>query len=334
SMVEAAAGAIAKTPISMLSNNYLAVNAAILDVITKFYDTNGRKQIQGQIYVVLAQSPFYMDANNNPLSVQFSFDNYQSRPANAMTSEEKEINPQIGYKGYVIFTAYYKNGDLITDTDVRKKAVLNIKSIFRQKENLCFISCPQNSGLPCGCASQDTPYVSNCLESNNPSKMSSGQRYTYAILYRVNPMFTAIETRNILVNDSNDLTWLQSKVVDIPTVEIPRLRAPYDIDRGELTKGVIFYQHCNYHGWKSQVVPPGKMYKMEELKEEYGVREDMSAYKIYGNVRIQLYVNGKPVDPNKYVDRYLYGDMKCLTKYKNTNDKITSVDIQLQELYP
>lgn len=330
SMVEAAAGSIAKFPVNVLSNNYTVVNANILDIITKFYDTNKRKQIQGQIYVVLAQAPFYMDVNNNPVSLQFSYNNYQNRPVNVMTSAEKETNPQIEYTGYVIFTAYYKNGDLITDVNKRKKVILNIKNIFRQKENLCFISCPQNSGLPCGCASRDAPYISNCLESKNPSKMSSGERYTYAILYRVNPMFTDIETRDILVNDSRDIQWLQSKVANIPTIERPRLLAPYVINNTKIRNGVVFYQHCDYHGWKSDIVPPGKKYTMEELKN-YGVREDMSAYKIYGNVKVQLYIGKLPVDVKKYVDGYLYGDMKCLTKYKDTNDKITSVDIQLQE---
>lgn len=332
-LVNAAARDLMVIPISLLTNNYITLNSAILNVITKAYDSTGRRQLEGQVYVVLAQAPFYMDENNNPISVQFSYDDYLSRAVNSMTKDEKETNPQIQYRGYVIFTAYDRNGTPIVDMKQRKNAILNIKYMFRQKQDLCYITCSQNKGLPCGCASQDAPYRSSCLESKIQTVMSPGQRYTYAILYRINPLVTDIATNGMLANDTRDIEWLQAKVIDIPTVEKPILIPPSTPSGKGFTavKGVVFYQHCKYFGWKSQLVPAGKRYTMEELKK-YGVRADMSAYKTFGNATVKLYVGNRPVDENKYTQGYIRGNLQCLTKFDKTNDtkndKITSVEIR------
>lgn len=208
---------------SVLSNNFNDVNMKVLGLIEDFYSRTNRMPIKGQVYAVISQAPFYRDDANNFLAVQYNADNYLNKPTNVMKSNHTTGYPMIQFNGYLIFTAYTDKLVPIRDVATRKKVVINIKKVFRQKENLCFITCPQHDNLPCGCGTQDKPYLSNCLESGNPSKMSSGQKYTYAVLYRVNPRFADMFARDVLELDYSDLEWIPDAYTPIPTVQRPTI---------------------------------------------------------------------------------------------------------------
>ena len=237
-------------------------------------------------------------------------------------------NIRIQFYGYMIFTAYTDEGKLITDNDIRKIGVMNIKKNFRQKENLCFITCPFHSDLPCGCVSQDTPYQSSCLESDETSNMSAGEKYSYTILYRINPRFTDLMGKGILVTDYNDFDWSPEKINSITTLEEPnvpeseKLEKPYSGD-----PGIVLYQSCGYKGWKSELIPPGK-YTMDQLSY-YGVKEDVSTYKVFGNVKVKLYLKSNFDNPISVdtKDGYITGPIPCFTEYKKLNDNLQAIEI-------
>lgn len=323
-LVEASARGLYVVPFSIYTPNIIDVNNKIYSMIQEFYDKIGRNKIQGQIYVVLSQSPYYRDENNTPISIQFSYTNYLSLPYNAAKNTGIDSNPPIQFYGHLIFTAYNRDANLITDTDVRMTAVLNIKKNFRQKEGICFIQCPHGD-LPCGCASQDAPYLTNCLESTNPSQMSSGERYTYAILYRVNPRFSDFIARNIMETDYSDYEWSPDYINPIPTRQYPTLPDPDPLRRSGV-KGIVMYQNCNYKGWRSQLIPPGR-YNRHHLAN-YGIRGDASSYKTYGNVKVDLY---KSSNYRNGVEMYAdekYNDASCFTKYMGVNDQLMSIVIR------
>ena len=323
-LVEASAKGLYVIPFSVYTPNMIDVNNRIYSMIQEFYDKIGRNKIQGQIYVVISQSPYYRDENNNPLAIQFNHTNYLSLPFNAAMNTGVDTYPPIQFYGHLIFTAYNTRAQLIIDTEVRMTAVLNIKKNFRQKESICFMKCP-HSDRPCGCASQDAPYLTNCLESTNPSQMTSGEFYTYAILYRVNPRFGDFIARNIMDTDYSDYEWSPDYINPIPTRKYSTLADPDPLRRTNV-KGIVMYQSCNYKGWKSQVIPPGS-YNRKHLAN-YGVKGDVSSYKAYGNVKVDLYKSSNYKDEIEVDGDDKYNDAACFTKYMGVNDLLMSIRIR------
>lgn len=335
SLVKNSASELYIVPFNILTNNHQDINIRIYKIIEDFYEKNKRVTINGQIYVVLAQSPFYRDEKNIPIAVQYNIDDYLYQMTNVMKMNTTNIenNPIIQFNGYVIFTSYDDKGNLINDKTKRKTAILNIKKNFRQKQNLCFVSCPNHGNLPCGCASLEKPYISNCLESGRSELMSAGQKYTYAILYRVNPRFGDLMTRNILINDYEDYKWSPLSLNPIPTLDKMNIPPPTPLNIttnkpcpdniSNSGDGITLHQHCPYGGWKSMVVPPGK-YTIDDLKC-FGVDKDASSYQQVGGMKVKMYTDKafkKPVTQD-----YITGNVNCFTKYANLNDNLQAIEI-------
>ena len=327
-LVQSSAKGLFVIPFDINTDNFSDVNARVYNTLQKFYDENGRSTIQGQVYVVISQAPFYRDENDNLIALQYNANSYLNLPVNVMKPGVTTASTRIQFYCYMIFTAYNNKGKPIKDEKIRKIAVLNIKKNFRHNESLCFISCPLHSDLPCGCSSQDVPYQSNCLESERPTKMSAGEKYSYAILYRINSRFSDLTSNGILASDYSDLDWSPDTINPIPTLENPNpkegkiLKKPYSGG-----PGIIMYQHCGFKGWKSQLIPPGK-YTMDQLRY-YDVKQDVSTYQIFKNVKVKLYLapnfdNPIPIDTK---DGYITGTLPCFTKYKNLNDNLQAIEI-------
>lgn len=328
-LVQSSAKGLFVIPFDINTENFSDVNARVYNMIQKFYDENGRSTIQGQIYVVLSQAPFYRDENNSILAIQYNANNYLNLPVNVMKPGVTTTSTRIQFYSYMIFTAYNDKGKLIKNKQIRKIGVLNIKKNFRHKESLCFISCPLHSDLPCGCSSQDSPYQSNCLESERPTKMSAGEKYSYAILYRINPRFSDLMGKGILATDYSDLNWTPDTLNPIPTLENPNpkeaeiLQKPYSG-----TPGIIMYQSCGFKGWKSQLIPPGK-YTMDQLRY-YDVKQDVSTYQVFDDVKVKLYLTPNFVNPISVdtKDGYITGALPCFSKYRKLNDNLQAIEIK------
>lgn len=214
---------IYRTPLmSVSSNDFKEVNSKIHHTILEFHDMTGAP-IKGQIYVVISQAPFYRNDNNELVSIQYNAGEYLNNPTNLMTYKTSISNPIIQYHICLLFTAYNENREYIEDQTIRRKVVENIKKKFRYKESSCFLSCPNNKNLPCGCASQnkqDTNYDSICLETRNDANMSAGEKYTYAVLYKVNSKFADFTGREIIEDDKGeDYDWYPSSYDPIPVVK-------------------------------------------------------------------------------------------------------------------
>lgn len=326
-LVRASAKGLYIEPFDINTTNFNDVTARVYRMLERFYDENGRSTIQGQVYLVVSQAPYYRDENNNPISLQFHADNYLYLPSNVMRQDRSVTNPPIQLYGYMIFTAYDTNRKLIRSIHKRRIAVMNIKQNFRQKENLCFMKCPQQMDMPCGCASQDTPYLSNCLESKMPTVMSPGQKYSYAILYRVNPRFTDLMGRNILAVDYRDYKWSPKTLNPIPTVYNPELPEGTELDSRYSGPGIVMYQNCGYKGWVSSFIPPGR-YNMAQLRR-YRVLGDVSSFKTYGNVKVKLFTSPNFTNPvnSRTADGYMRGNKPCFTDYMKLNDNLQSIII-------
>lgn len=327
-LVRTSAKGLHVVPFDIYTASMSDVYTKLYSMIHEFYDKIGRTTINGQVYVVLSQSPYYRDNNDNPIAVQFSYNNYNNMPLNVMKQGVNELYPPIQFYGYMIFTAYDEDAEIINNMETRKQGVLNIKKNFRQKESICYMACPQQD-LPCGCSSQDAPYLSNCLESENPGKMSSGERYSYAILYRVSPRFSDMMGRDILQADYSDYEWSPETINPIPTKEDPNLPEPVPLaSENILGDGIILFQNCNYKGWRSKLIPYGK-YNLPSLRNRFKVVGDASSYKAYGDVKVKLYKSRdwrKPVASTRE-DGYIVGDVPCLTKYIRLNDALESIEI-------
>lgn len=336
-LVKSSAKDLYTVSFSILTNNYQDINAKIYKILEDFHERIGRLTIEGQVYVVISQAPLYRDEQNNPIAIQYNADNYLYDSTNLMKNTNVDSNPTIQFNGYVIFNAYDNNGMLIGDMETRKTAVINIKKNFRQKEKLCFVSCPNHNKLPCGCASQTEPYASQCLESERSNRMSPGEKYTYAILYRINPRFADLIGRQILAVDYSDYEWSPGTLNKIPTIANPSIPSPMPIDLstcpplGSKKKNITLYQRCGYGGWKSKLIAPGR-YTMDTLKRCFNVKEDASAYKQAGGMKVKMYTDSGFTNPVS--NNYITGNVNCFTKYKNLDDNLKGIEISDQKGSP
>ena len=317
----------------MYANNFRSVEDAVALGIDDFYrNINKNNTIQGQVYAVISQAPYYRDDNNNPISLQYTVDQYGYRPTNAMKETSDIPNQKLKFDGYLIFTAYDMNGLLIDNTSVRRNKVLNIKMNFRQKEKMCFIGCTNTINIPCGCASQDDPYVSKCLDAGAPTNLSEGEIYTYAILYRVNPMFGDLLLSNKMTKDYSDYEWTTDKTNPPPTTDNPFPSSPAPKKPVGKT-GVTIYQHCDYKGFVSEKLPVGT-YTMDHIMRYFGnngtVNTDVSALKVDGRLKVKLYA-GTPENPvpinAKTRDGYITTNIPCFTRYKDLNDNLQVIEV-------
>ncbi len=320
---------------AMYTNHIESVTELIQRKIDIFYQNVTKGTIKGQIYVLLSQAPYYRDADNIPISLQYTATQYGYMPTNVMKDDINVIKPDIKLHGYMIFTAYDKNGTFIVSSEEREKMVRNIKKNCRQKQDLCFMRCPQSLNMPCGCASQDVddvkniPYLSTCLDSGRPTKMSEGHPYTYAILYRVNPKFGNLLISKKMEADYTDLDWSPSQINDVPVVGKP-IPPPEPIT---YKNSITIYQHCNYQGFISEPIPVGK-YTIDHIKKYFGnnatLDTDVSAFKTNGNVKVKMYKgtveNPIPIDVGTK-DGYINKSVPCFTKYLGLNDNLVYFEV-------
>lgn len=324
---------------AMYANNIESVTKLIEQKIDEFYQTIAQgKPIQGQIYVLLSQAPYYRDDDGNPLSLQYTASQYGFQSTNVFRENTSSIHPNIKFHGYMIFTAYNSKGNLIQNKQIRKEKVMNIKRNCRQKQTLCFMKCPQSLNMPCGCASQDIddvnniPYLSTCLDSGKPTPMSEGYPYTYAILYRVNPMFGTFPVNNKIAKDYSDFNWSPSKINPIPTVNNPKPTVSIKTDVPK--NNIVIYQHCNYKGFKTEPIPVGK-YTMEHIQKYFGnddtVNTDVSSLKLNGFIKVKMYKGTAelpiPIDVGTK-DGYITESIRCFATYIGLNDNLVSIEIE------
>jgi hypothetical protein len=154
-------------------------------------------KIQGPVYVMLTQAPYYRNNNNEMMHAQFTMDMFGRLPYNANRTKPDDDAP-IYYYVMILFSRYNRDGRL-SSIDYMRDTYFNIfDSAFFSKEKQCFIMTKNNSKhvfLPGGCGSLNNPYRSSCIgpsDPNNPSRKEKDTESTFAIIFQINTEYPLI----------------------------------------------------------------------------------------------------------------------------------------------
>lgn len=152
-------------------------------------DTNAK--LEGQIYVMIFQAPYYQSQDGSMMSVQFNIAGYGMLPINIAgvgdvdTLRERPLD----FDAFVIYANYRKN------MDVRSTpyALDSLLASYRTKHEQCFLQCQGASSYICGCKTGDAPqqhYKSNCVTSRQNAQTIEEQNeavpHNFPILYILN----------------------------------------------------------------------------------------------------------------------------------------------------
>lgn len=147
--------------------------------------------LEGEIYVIILQAPFYQSQDQSMMSVQFNISSYQFLPiniagvGNIATLRERPVDLDI----FIIYGKYRKN------MDVRNIAYQpdSHLSKYRTTHEQCFIKCQGAPNYVCGCTTGDVPrqnYKSNCVTSRigatTVEEKNQAIPHTFPIMYIVN----------------------------------------------------------------------------------------------------------------------------------------------------
>lgn len=154
-------------------------------------------KIEGPVYALIFQSPYYRNAQNQNMPIQFTIDKYGYLPYNTDKPVPDE-NAPIYYYVNLVFSRYNKNGKLAPVDYMRDRYIPLLDSFAFSKDKACYINAKNNPnpGMPVGCASTDTPYKATCLGPRNPLSPNADERNTessYGILYEINPEYSIIK---------------------------------------------------------------------------------------------------------------------------------------------
>jgi len=180
-------------------DSYSDIEAYILNSLQSF--NKKTEKIHGPIYVLISQAPFIQVINNNcdakSVFIQFNYDNDIFNNKSKLVTFDKNIttecNDVIKEKQsqkmsvivYILLPTYNKNGNFVYRSWENIKCNMKDLLKYRNKDKYCFMECV-NSTIPCGCMSQDEPYLSRCLGDNSTFNNS---HYTYANLFLLNTKY-------------------------------------------------------------------------------------------------------------------------------------------------
>lgn len=152
---------------------------------------NPNAMVEGNIYVIIMQAPYYKAADGSMMSVQFNISDYGMLPVGIATNEpiQNVRNTMLDYEAFVIFSKYKKDLTLRNapyDVDVEFGQ-------YRSKHEQCFIKCMGDGKYVCGCKTGDVPqqhYMSKCVTSKmNATSIEDKNKavpHNFPIIYLVN----------------------------------------------------------------------------------------------------------------------------------------------------
>lgn len=172
------------------------------------------KPIQGPVYVILGQAPYYLDEYGDTIHHQpFQRQAYGMNPTLPQT-----LPPKAGLRIYahLLFPMYKKDKTKINsqtpgfDFNQHYKNKLRRVKGLKVDANMCKIKCLNSSSLLCGCVNQNEPYRSRCMAENTDTGVGSLQNKNvfadHCMLYRINenarrmsPLFSKIYFEDIKI---------------------------------------------------------------------------------------------------------------------------------------
>lgn len=148
------------------------------------------QKLQGPIYVLLFQAPYYRNNEQKPISLHLNTGSYGMLPYNA-TGNVPDDDAPIYYYVQILFSRYNRMGMLSQLDFMRDKFLPQMDKENFSKEMQCFLTTKNNRQrvfLPGGCGSTDgTPYRATCLGPARPGVMDTKETLSsYGILYEIN----------------------------------------------------------------------------------------------------------------------------------------------------
>lgn len=213
------------------TNKFGEVEDKIYQTLLTFADNQPTKLINGDVYVMITQQPYYRNADGTPISLDISIINDRHNYNSPKNLNKGVIDAQpIYYQVYIIFGAYTADGTYDKCSDHFKNTMGVLDTYFYSRENQCFITTVDDISKFGGCAtsavttaskmSKDaattantSPYDSMCLgpqfkDNNIPyyNKDYSKPKIlptTYLILYIINQNYNKVYNISALF-DPND----------------------------------------------------------------------------------------------------------------------------------
>ena len=177
------------------TSDFQVVRARIVDSMQKRVDANAGVQLPGPVYVMLGQAPYYRDAEGRTISVQFNADTYGMDYYNR---EAQGSPPTIVVKVAVIFPMLTHKGAYAPNrkwSDVVCKLGWLLKS--RSKETGCFLTCPGDRTMFCGCLNQSSPYESRCLGPSTRKDKVKGTPMDHVLVYTVSSTHKMLQPNSV-----------------------------------------------------------------------------------------------------------------------------------------
>jgi hypothetical protein len=135
------------------------INSRIIQEIIKFKDKIG-SPIQGQVYVILFQVPYFVNERGNPIEIGYDVKD----TTNFWPSGGSSPRQTVFYRVYVYFANYDPSSHEYSKDSYFECVILSdFDSKYASNDKQCFIRCLQ-SNTACGCTS-----AAAGLYSENPS---------------------------------------------------------------------------------------------------------------------------------------------------------------------
>lgn len=162
------------------------------------YVKNPSASLEGDIYVMIFQAPFYQSQDGSMMSVQFNIEGYGMMPINiAGTGDLSTLREKpLDFDVFIAYSKYRRNMSL-RGTPLQLDTML---ASYRTKHEQCFLKCQGAPGYVCGCKTGNTPqqnYKSNCVTSrlgaSTIEERNEATPHNFPILYVVNPAVPALQ---------------------------------------------------------------------------------------------------------------------------------------------
>jgi hypothetical protein len=201
----------------LYTTTFETVRAKIIEQFMIFKDkikqnsSSSGDRIEGDVYALIEQSPYYRDNNNNVIAIQYNISSYLSEPVNVMKTNTSAnvFNQPIYIRVTLYFTRYGFNG-LLRASNVPPLDVKSYLRPFRTNKEQCYIACPKDvTDSYCGCLNRTTKtdpqdnqfYASSCvstsLSTNGTANLNKAVNADFGILYIVNPKSSALHSYNL-----------------------------------------------------------------------------------------------------------------------------------------
>lgn len=180
------------------TNTFEEVRAKIMSSLSTI-KTRLNSPIEGDVYVLIQQSPYMRDNEGNVIAVQYNISSYKFEPK----SGKNVADVPLFIRAYIILDSYSRSLS-------RLPAAVNINQHmirFRTKKDQCFIKCVNDTtSSVCGCLNriqnEQNPksYTSSCSSTPNrtgAANTSVNVPVDFAVMYKVNRLSSAIAQSNV-----------------------------------------------------------------------------------------------------------------------------------------